>query len=72
MEPQDQAAAYFMERKGYAGARPRDVIKLDDIPCWYYVYELEDATLEIEVEWRRRRWSTRVTTVLMREDGVTG
>lgn len=62
MEPQDQAAAFFMERKGYPGIKPRDVTKLDGHPCWYYVYDLDDGVLELEVEWRRRQWSTRVTT----------
>jgi hypothetical protein len=64
-KPQDLAAAYFMERKGYPEAKPRDVVKLDGHLCWYYVYDLEDGVLELEVEWVEEPepgWSTRVTT----------
>lgn len=65
LSPQDQAAFYFMERKGLLEAAkkgPRDVTKLDGLSCWYYVYDLDNAVLEIEVEWTGAEWSTMVTT----------
>lgn len=56
------AARWFMARKGYPGARPTSVDKLDDHPCWYFVYHLDGDVLELEVEWTGSDWSTRVTT----------
>lgn len=60
--PQDQAARAYMARKDYPFIEPRDVTKLDGIPCWYYVYDLDnDGLLELEVSWDGREWQTVVT-----------
>lgn len=68
-QPQDQAAAFFLERKGIYDAQLRDITKLDGHDCWYYVFDLEEderaaGTIELEVEWTGEEWSTRVTTFL--------
>lgn len=67
IEPQDQMARSFMFRKGYQLIEPRDVIKIDGIPCWYYVYDLpNDDVLELEVSWneREQKWTALVTAFL--------
>lgn len=64
MSPQNEVAALFMERKGYAGCDPTSVTKLDGVPCWYFTYELDEGQLELEVSWNEaaREWGTLVTT----------
>jgi hypothetical protein len=62
--PQDRVAALFMKRKGYGNVKPWRVTKLDKVPCWYYVYDLDEGRLELEVSWDAvaREWETLVTT----------
>jgi hypothetical protein len=64
LAPQEQVAANFMARKGYRDIEPDDVEKLDDQPCWYFYYKLDEGTLELEVFWNEKRyvWETMVTT----------
>lgn len=58
-EPWARVAQKFMAHKGYMFIKPRDVIKLDGLPCWYFVYDLPDgAVLELEVAWEECRAST--------------
>jgi len=48
--PQARIAQHFMrETKGIRDAAPHDVEKLDDLPCWYFYYELPQGELELEV-----------------------
>lgn len=71
-EPWARVAQKFMAHKGYMFIKPRDVIKLDGLPCWYFVYDLPDgAVLELEVAWEddgtftsngAGKWTTTVTT----------
>lgn len=72
--PQYEAAALFMSHKGLAGARPYDVDKLDDVPCWYFYYNLDDGLLELEVFWDRNgeRWETTVTSFTQRDNRASG
>lgn len=51
-----------MEHKGYPGIEPFDVQHLDGKPCWYFIYQLPEGTLELEVFWNGRAWETTVTT----------
>lgn len=69
LKPHEQVARQFMEHKGYKDIEPTDVQKLDDEPCWYFVYLLREGTLELEVFWDGREWQTLVTTFELREDG---
>lgn len=62
MSPQDQIAEMFMKSKGYFYPKPRDITKVEGIPCWYYLYKLHDGTLELEVSWNGREWNTLVTS----------
>lgn len=62
LAPHEQVAQLFMEHKGYAGAVPRDIEKLDGWPCWYFTYQLNEGILELEVNWNGRDWETLVTT----------
>ena len=62
LEPQDLAARQYMEHKGLGHLSPFDVEKLDDQPCWYYLYQLNDGTLELEVYWNGKEWETTVCT----------
>lgn len=60
--PQELVAEQFMTHKGYGDIRPYDIDKLNDEPCWYFLYDLEDgATLELEVFWNGSEWETTVT-----------
>lgn len=53
---QDQAAAKYMAHKGYPDIVPTSVEKVDDIPCWYFTYNLPEGPLELEVEWVDGEW----------------
>lgn len=70
MKPHEQVAFWFMERKGYKNAKPVDIEALDDgTPCWYFLYELEEGDLELEVFWDKdkQEWETTVTTFTLVE-----
>lgn len=60
--PQDVVAEDFMDRKGFPNEQPVMIDKLDDQPCWYFVYNLPDGVLELEVSWDGSEWQTLVTT----------
>ena len=61
--PQALAAQEFMRRKGLGSLVPFDVEKLDDMPCWYFYYDLPEGELELEVFWSPEDgWETMVTT----------
>lgn len=62
LPPEMQVATDFMAHKGYPNIAPVDYDKLDNQPCWYFVYELPEGTLELEVSWNGEEWDTRVTT----------
>lgn len=49
--PQALAAQTFMRHKGLGEHVPYEVEKLDDQPCWYFYYEVDGGTLEIEASW---------------------
>lgn len=58
-KPWERVAKKYMAHKGYMHIEPRDVIKIDGHPCWYYVYDLPDgAVLELEVAWEADPAST--------------
>ncbi len=52
MAPQDEVARDFMQRRGYQ-LDPVSVERVDGQHCWYYLYELPEGELEIEVSWSR-------------------
>jgi len=63
VEPQDEVASDFMRRKGYPDIKPYNVDKLEGQPCWYYLYDLPEGTLELEVSYDRETgWNPYVTT----------
>jgi hypothetical protein len=64
LTPQEQAAQQFMEHKGYGSIRPFEIEELDNQPCWYFLYALEEGVLELEVYWDEddEEWVTTVTT----------
>lgn len=64
MNPQDEVAHDFMVRKGYRSIAPYDVQKLDGQPCWYFLYDLPEGVLELEVFYDedKQDWETMVTT----------
>lgn len=62
MEPQDEVARDFMQRKGYQSIEPFEVDKVEGIPCWYFMYELPEGTLELEVSFNGHDWETYVST----------
>ena len=67
LKPQEQVAAQFMAHKGYGSVEPIDVTKLDHEPCWYFVYQLSEGRLELEVYWNGSEWETLVTTFDLQE-----
>lgn len=62
LSPQEQVARQFMEHKGYLNVEPTEIDELDGTPCWYFLYELPEGSLELEVFWNGREWETTVTT----------
>jgi hypothetical protein len=60
--PQDVVALDFMRRKGYPRIQPIDVDKLEGQPCWYYRFEIDEGTIELEVFWDGEEWETAVCT----------
>lgn len=67
MTPQELVAQDFMKHKGYPNLEPSDVQKVDNQPCWYFLYELPEGTLELEVFWDSQNWVTTVTTFTLGE-----
>ncbi len=70
LSPQEQVARQFMEHKGYPDIAHRDVEKLDGQPCWYFLYDLEEGTLELEVSWDEaaQEWTSFVTAFSLASD----
>lgn len=62
LKPHEQVAHQFMSHKGYPHIQPSDVEKLEGQPCWYFLFQLPEGTLELEVSWDGEVWSTLVTT----------
>ena len=62
LEPHEQVAANYMAHKGYPLLEPYDVEKLEDQPCWYFLYELDEGILELEIFWNGSDWEATVTT----------
>lgn len=67
-QPQNVVARNFMERKGYRRIAPIDIEKLEDQPCWYYLYDLPEGRLELEVFWNGEAWETTVTTFALHSE----
>lgn len=60
--PQDEVAGDFMSRRGYDLA-PIEVSRVDGQHCWYYLYELPEGDLELEVSWDPvNGWGAAVST----------
>ncbi len=57
MPPQDEVARDFMERRGYKD-EPFSVERVEGEHCWYYIYDLPEGEVELEVSWTREDgWS---------------
>lgn len=56
MSPADEAASKFMAHKGYPDIRPISVDKIEGEDCWYYLYELPEGQLELEVDFHDEDW----------------
>lgn len=67
--PQGQVAQNYMIRKGYRGYYPIDIQELDGVPCWYFLYQLDEGLLELEVFWndKKQEWETMVTSFTLAE-----
>lgn len=63
-KPQERVADQYMCDKGYPWATPMDVQALEGLPCWYFLYELPEGRLELEVNWDEgaQEWETTVTS----------
>lgn len=59
--PQLLAARQFMAHKGLANLEPESVEQLEGQTCWYFIYDLPEGKLELEVLWDGE-WHTTVTT----------
>jgi hypothetical protein len=69
MKPHEQIAQLYMEHKGYPDIQPVAIEPLENDPCWYFVYELAEGTLELEVFWDGAEWHTNVVTFSMLKGG---
>lgn len=57
------AAEAFMSNKGLGHLRPYAIEPLEDQPCWYFYYNVDGSTLELEVSWSHADgWQVMVTT----------
>lgn len=61
-KPQERVADQYMQDKGYPWATPVDVQSLEGQPCWYFLYDLPEGRLELEVNWSGNEWETTVTS----------
>lgn len=70
MGPHEELAAWYMSQKGYPDIQYRDVVKLDGKPCWYFVYDMPEGTLELEVFYKEqaKSWEITVTTFALHEE----
>lgn len=53
--PQELAAREFMAAKGFLDARPFQVDEVEGQLCWYYLFQLPEGVLELEVEYTAER-----------------
>lgn len=60
--PQGRVAQQYMNHKGLGGWKPVEVDKIEGTPCWYFVYELPEGDLELEVYWEQDEWKVNVST----------
>lgn len=61
--PQGMVAQQFMENKGLTDVEPVEVDKVQGQPCWYFLYEMPEGDLELEVFWDADSgWEATVTT----------
>ena len=60
--PQAQVAKQFMEHKGLGDVEPWDVDQVEGQHLYYFIYELPEGDLELEVFWNGAEWVTTVTT----------
>lgn len=66
--PQARVAQQYMDHKGLSQMRPHTVEKVDDQACWYFIYQLPDGDLELEVTWERAGgWDATVTSFTLAE-----
>ena len=56
MSPADEAASKYMTHKGYPDIVPLRVDKIEGEHCWYYLYELPEGQMELEVEFLDGDW----------------
>ena len=67
-EQAEQAAAAFMRHKGYGAVDPVEIEKVEDLDVWYFYYDLEEGTLELEVEWDGANWFWGVMNFVHHQD----
>ena len=50
-----EAVTKYMNHKGY-DLQPIEVTRLEDQPCWYFLYDLDDGEVEVEVIFEGGDW----------------
>lgn len=66
MPPEEQAARKYMAHKGYPDLDPIGVEGVVDDPhCWYFIYELPEGEMELEVLFENGQW--RFTTFMLED-----
>jgi len=65
-----EAASAFMRDKGYPDIAPSSVERDDDFNMWWMVYELEEGSLELEVEWDGSEWMWTVIDFVHHDETV--
>lgn len=64
--PQARVAQLYMDHKGLSEIRPHAVEKVDGQACWYFIYELPEGDLELEVSWEAAGgWDAAVTSFVL-------
>lgn len=54
--PEEQAARKYMAHKGYPDLDFKRIEEVDDELCWYFIYELPEGEMELEVEFVDGEW----------------
>lgn len=51
-----EAASVFMRDKGYPNVAPTRIDRDGEFDMWWFIYELDEGELELEVEWDGSEW----------------
>lgn len=57
MTPEVEAARKYMAHKGYPDIDPLQVDRVEGEHCWYFLYQMPEGMLELEVDFVNGNWN---------------